>query len=376
MRQTKFQWGLGARVWGSAAVGIAALAVIAAPGARADEAAEPVNFATDIWPFIESRCLSCHGDDRPKARLRFDAAEHFLSGGTSGPALVPGDPDASLIYERVVLPPDHDDIMPPQGDPLTAEQTALLRRWIAEGAEFGGWVFEKAEAPAGDVAPASTAIRAHQPGPAVASEFEQILARLAEGLEPLPADALAPLHELGALAMPLDQRTPLVRVSFQLLGDRVGDEQLALLAPLREHLTWLNLAGTKVTDAGLATFKDFPRLTMLHLERTGIGDAGLPHLAGLQHLEYLNLYATRVTDAGLAHLAGIPALRRLYCWQSAVTEEGAMQLAQANPALTIDLGVKAEPPAPAEEAPTEETAAEEAPAEEAPNEEAAAAPEA
>jgi hypothetical protein len=39
----------------------------------------------------------------------------------------------------VALPPDDLDIMPAEGDPLTAAQIDTLKRWIAEGADFGGW---------------------------------------------------------------------------------------------------------------------------------------------------------------------------------------------------------------------------------------------
>ena len=53
--------------------------------------------------------------------------------------LVPGDPAKSSMYVRVSLPPDDLDIMPAEGDPLTAAQIDTLKRWIAEGADFGGW---------------------------------------------------------------------------------------------------------------------------------------------------------------------------------------------------------------------------------------------
>ena len=53
----------------------------------------------------------------------------------------------------------------------------------------------------------------------------------------------------------------------------------------------------------------------------------MQHLSSLQHLEYLNLYGTDISDAGLTHLEGISSLKTLYLWQSKVTEEGAEALA-------------------------------------------------
>ena len=45
-----------------------------------------------------------------------------------------GDTEGSILFEVITLPPDDDMIMPPKGDPLTAEQVDLFRRWILEGA--------------------------------------------------------------------------------------------------------------------------------------------------------------------------------------------------------------------------------------------------
>lgn len=48
--------------------------------------------------------------------------------------MVPGKPEESSIIQRVVLPADDDDVMPPKGGPLKSEEIALLKQWVAEGA--------------------------------------------------------------------------------------------------------------------------------------------------------------------------------------------------------------------------------------------------
>ncbi len=99
------------------------------------QAAEPVNFAREVKPILESACLSCHDAEKPKGGLSIHTRRAALAGGDSGPSsLVPGKPNDSLLYTLTILPPDDDDIMPPKGDPLTPAQTELLRRWIQEGA--------------------------------------------------------------------------------------------------------------------------------------------------------------------------------------------------------------------------------------------------
>ena len=81
--------------------------------------------------------------------------------------------------------------------------------------------------------------------------------------------------------------------------------EMSGLAPIADKVASLDLARTKVSDAGLAKLAAMKNLQELHLENTGIGDAGLDHLKGLASLEYLNLYNTKVTDAGLAKLSEV-----------------------------------------------------------------------
>jgi mono/diheme cytochrome c family protein len=282
--------------------------------------AEGVSFNDTIWPILQERCISCHGGEKDKGGLKLDALDTFTAGGENGPVFVAGKPEESTLYKLVILPKDDPDIMPAKGDPLTEEQAKAIHTWIAEGANFGDWK--------GGAAPA-----------AAAAAPVDVLEVLAQNTAPADAPLLEAVSALGGLAMPLDMKSPLVRVDYHLVGDTIGDEQLATLPPLAAQLTWLNLAGTKITDGGLATVAGLPKLTRLHLERTGITDAGVAQLCGLSNLEYLNLYGTQVTDAGLAKLAPLTNLKKIFLWQTPVTAEGAAALQAALPNLKIDRGI-------------------------------------
>lgn len=116
---------------------------------QAQDGEGKVNFAKDVYPFLENSCVSCHKapyikegrtrPTKPKAGLRFDAAFGYVLGGDSGAVIVPGKPEESPILQRTLLDEDHDDFMPPKGDVLTEEQKKTLEAWIKEGADFGDW---------------------------------------------------------------------------------------------------------------------------------------------------------------------------------------------------------------------------------------------
>ena len=100
------------------------------------QAQEKVDFLRHIKPILESTCLSCHNPDNIKGELLMNTRSNVIKGGEYGTALVPGDPDESSLYTLTILDPDDDDIMPPKGDPLSKEQTDLLKVWIEQGADW------------------------------------------------------------------------------------------------------------------------------------------------------------------------------------------------------------------------------------------------
>ena len=124
---------------GLASGALAAFAVLHAASDGAANAQGTVQFARDVWPIFESKCVTCHGPEDQFNDLRLDSKDRILKGGKNGKVVVPGDPAKSPMYVRVSLPPDDLDIMPAEGDPLTAAQIDAIKRWIAEGADFGDW---------------------------------------------------------------------------------------------------------------------------------------------------------------------------------------------------------------------------------------------
>ncbi len=100
-------------------------------------AEEPIDYLEQIKPILQARCYACHGALKQEAGLRLDTASLAKKGGESGPAVVPGDLiDSSTLLKRIAAA-NGDERMPPlqEGEPLTTEQVAVIRRWIADGAK-------------------------------------------------------------------------------------------------------------------------------------------------------------------------------------------------------------------------------------------------
>ena len=97
-------------------------------------AADPA-LAGRIESLLAVRCGECHSGNDPKGGLALDSAEAVAKGGDSGPALVPGDADASLLV-RAIRRQDLAVAPMPPDEALAAEELALVEAWVAAGAEW------------------------------------------------------------------------------------------------------------------------------------------------------------------------------------------------------------------------------------------------
>jgi hypothetical protein len=110
-----------------------AAAVVCFPlsAAGAEDAGLAV-FRLQIQQLLTTKCLSCHGADKKRDGLDLRQRATVLTGGDSGPALVPGKAADSLLYRKLA-----DREMPPQ-NPLAPEQVAAFKAWIDAGAPYEG----------------------------------------------------------------------------------------------------------------------------------------------------------------------------------------------------------------------------------------------
>ncbi|MDA0833346.1 MAG: PSD1 and planctomycete cytochrome C domain-containing protein [Planctomycetota bacterium] len=185
-------------------------AVVLPPAAE-----KQVDFETDIRPLLLKRCTECHGNDTHEAGLRLDRGEQALLGSDNGPVILAKKSAESLLIQLVAgLNPEK--VMPPDGEPLSAEEIGLIRAWIDQGADWPlandpplekstHWAFQ----PLADVTPPTSEfelaagmrneidafvlsrLRAHQMMPSLEADRATLIRRLSldlTGLLPTPAE--------------------------------------------------------------------------------------------------------------------------------------------------------------------------------------------
>src|ERR1035438_1610540 len=121
---------------------LAACPVLSADEIQTNQLPPPANvkieFDRDIHPILVTSCIRCHGLEMPKSHFRLVNRQAALKGGDENTNdVVPGDSEKSLLINYVARQVPEME-MPPigKGDPLTPQQTSLLRAWIDQEADW------------------------------------------------------------------------------------------------------------------------------------------------------------------------------------------------------------------------------------------------
>ncbi len=231
----------------------------------------------------------------------------------------------------MTLPRDHVKAMPPRGDPWSYTELALLRYWIAEGADTN-YVLDI------DATPEELKTLLQR-------DFQLDLRhrRFVEKVD-VPRLSEGEIEQLRALAWQvsgLQPRGGALEVQAR-PGGAVSARALRQLADVAaDQVVYLNLDRQALGDADLAPLQRFRNLNRLRLNETRVTAATLKQLTELEHLESLNLYGTAVDTSIFEHLQHFPSLQRLYLWQTKVSPEAAAAFAATHPHVTVDTGVAA-----------------------------------
>ena len=280
-----------------------------------------MEFVKDIQPILERYCVECHGPRKKKGGLRLEPIDAaFPTGDEDFWTMLPGDGESSLLVQRMLLPRDDDEAMPPKGDAVPADEIQKVITWINAGAHGPGLEHIKRAA-----TKAVDERRLDPLGLLEPTEAEQALIDT----------AVAALRDRGVVVQAVAQRHYGLEVNLSLLRPAASDEHLDLLRGLEPVLVRLDLSRTAVTDEGFAQVAALPELRDLRLGGTQLGDAIAPVLKQSPKLTRLNLYGTKCSEALLPTLSNLESLERLHIWGSKISGDSAIAFATANPELRV-----------------------------------------
>jgi uncharacterized membrane protein len=281
-------------------------------------------YAGLVQPILENKCYSCHNASKQKGKLRLDEPGHILKGGKHGVVVVANKIDESEIIDRLLLPIDEKDHMPPkEKKQLSFVEIEILKNWIASGANF--------EKTIGELGQAGLLKNILQ-----YSNAKPLSDVPTEGVEEANESSISKLKRLEVMVALVAQDSHYLSVN--LINTTNIDSALLILQNLKQQVIWLKASGTGIKDSELKSIGSLTNLTRLSLDDTKLTSEGLSQLKSLINLRYLNLTNTQVTAVSVASLSSLKNLRSLYLYNTLIrtNEQGTLQ--KSFPTTKIELG--------------------------------------
>ncbi len=276
-----------------------------------------------ISPIMNSRCVSCHNQDKKKGGLDLTSFTNLMKGGENGDVIIPNDAEASDFYRRITLPESHDDFMPSEGKrPLTKNEVALIGWWINSNAPPSGYFMQ------------------WDPDKEIIDKVKSILGLDKNSLfnkkvDPPKKEIIDSLSKQGFILNKLMKDNYYLEANFSLSEKELDAHGMDYLLKLKDQIIWLNMSNSNIADDQLEKIGQLENLIKLNLSRNVISDEGLVYLDKLQNLESLNLYKTNVSEGLIDVIPKLIKLKRLYLSESNVNSEVVALIQKENKNLKI-----------------------------------------
>lgn len=275
-----------------------------------------------IRPIFKSKCNSCHNSGKVKGGLILTDTIAIKKGGDNGVLFIAQQAENSLLLQRIHLPEEVDEHMPPKGKKqLSDEEIKLLQWWISGKAEFVKTVADY---------PSDPEIEA-----LLKDKFIKKKSGIATvKISPVSSSKIESIHKQGLKVFPLGNESPWLEAR---LSDRkqLSKSDFKTIQKVAENITILDLGNTSLDKNLIQNINNFPNLSKLFLDQTNIDDETFQKINPLPYLEYLNLYACDISDQSIEHLKKFKELKSLYLWQTKISDEGINDLKNTFPKLNI-----------------------------------------
>ncbi len=276
---------------------------------------EAVLYTDLVQPILQAKCMGCHNSSKAKGGLIMETKELLLKGGKDGALWDTTKADLGLLLERIHLPMEQKEHMPPSGKTqLTDDETALLYLWIKNGADFTKKIMEL------DPSDSLGMLAAKMLKPSPEEEYT---------FSGAGDEKIAQLSNSNRTITPLAMGSPALAVNFY-NKNAYSAKHLEELETLSGQITDLNLDNMPVKDADLKIIGRFKNLRRLNLNFTDITGSTLTELKSLSFLRSLSLSGTPVKQSQLMELTSLPKLRAVYLWNVPISATDVKSLQQRN----------------------------------------------
>jgi uncharacterized membrane protein len=290
--------------------GLLGLSGLENDGVKPTEENPATFYGARIQPLFEGHCITCHGQNKHKARLRLDSYAAVMRGGKHGPVIKPGDVKGSELFHRITLPPSDDDFMPAENKrPLSVSDVELIGAWISSGAS------RTLAADAIAAVPANSASQTTVPE----LNFQEIDPNAVTRERAAFASIISQIQLRLPNVVEYQSRTSAnVVVNASWLGSKFGDNDVVALAPVSDRIVAADFSGTAITDRSARAIAAMKKLRQLRLAHTAITDTTIQEFGSLDHLESLSIFDTRVTASSLSMFARLSKLQHVYAGETKI----------------------------------------------------------
>jgi hypothetical protein len=283
---------------------------------------ESVVFTDIVQPILKAKCESCHNDQKTKGALKMNSVAGLLKGGKHGAIWKAGDALNSHLIQRIKLPLNAKEHMPPLGkSQLSDNEITILSLWVKEGASLEQKLAKYSSEFQGLVKPAglTTSTKDYPFSAASASTIESV-------------------NTPYCTVYPIANESPALHADFYVAA-KFEKQTLENLSKVSEQLVGLQLSKMPISDKELETIAKFKNLEKLALNFTSITNAGLAKLNGLSKLEKLAISGTKVSAGAITNLLkSIPSLREIHVWNTSLSANDIAGLKTAFPKTNFEEG--------------------------------------
>jgi len=287
-----------------------------------------------IKPVFDSKCRSCHNEDKRKGNLVLTDTASILTGGKSGPLFILGKTGESLLLERLTLPPDNRKHMPPIGkEQLSEEEMNLFKYWVRSGVSLTAKITDLALGDSLSIA-AQTILK----NSGVVAEAYQFPSASEE--------IIRKLNTNYRFVVPLAKGSPALAVNFYGRSN-YNAESVNELRTVSQQIISVNLDKMPAKDDDLRVIGEFTNLQTLNLNFTEITGQGLKYLAPLKHLRSISMSGVKINYTDLQQQ--IRTLKNLFSialWNTGLSDKEIQQLRHDNPKIRFMEGFNEKESAP------------------------------